>query len=91
LSALSGDGGTSSTLSQNTDSRSVGSCAPEKIRRSAWLRPGSTRAIGGVSTNGASLVSAVWLASPLSIQACTSAGDSPTLSTCTVTSRACAG
>src|SRR5471030_701506 len=46
-------GGTSSTFSQNTDSRSCGSASPAYIMRSVCDFFASMRKIGGVSTNGA--------------------------------------
>ncbi|MNJ78410.1 hypothetical protein D3C77_761570 [compost metagenome] len=48
-----GLGGISKTLSQNTDSLSDANAAPVNITRRLWPLPGSMRATGGDSTNGA--------------------------------------
>jgi hypothetical protein len=75
----------SSTLSQNSDSRSFGNAPGNLWMRSAWPRPGSMRTSGGSIANGDGVA-------PVgSIHACTSAGCSRRLVSRTVTSRASPG
>src|SRR5690242_14992185 len=86
-----GLGGTSSTLSQNSDSRSAGRLGEVAMMRRLWSLCASMRNSGGVIRNGVSALSGVDWGLPWSIQASTSAGVPPTFDSRTVTSPSRAG
>jgi hypothetical protein len=84
---LATTGGISSRFSHHSVSLSFARPAllPSLIR-SVWPLLASTREIGGVIINGVVMVSGVASASPLSSQACASAGRSALFESCTVIS-----